>query len=286
MSTTESVALAEIRAYWDARPCNIRHSPQPIGSREYFDEVEARKYKVEPHIPAFADFARWNGKRVLEIGCGIGTDTINFARHGAHVTAVDLSANSIEVARRRAEVFGLSENIQFVHANAEHLSDHIPAEPYDLIYSFGVIHHTPNPARVLEQIRAFLKPDSEVRIMVYHRYSWKVFWMLLRHSNGKFWRMKRLIAEHSEAQTGCPVTFAYSRKEGRDLFAHAGLDVTSIDLDHIFAYRIRDYVEYRYKKVWYLRWMPEPLFRRLEKTFGWHLCIKARKAKQAIVSSS
>src|SRR5215470_19130348 len=100
-------SVEDVRRYWNARPCNIRHSQKPIGSREYFDEVEARKYFVEPHIPGFADFERWQGKRVLEIGCGIGTDTMNFARAGAEVTAVDLSEKSLEIARQRASVYGL-----------------------------------------------------------------------------------------------------------------------------------------------------------------------------------
>ena len=92
-------SIDEVRDYWNRRPCNLRHSPAPVGTREYFDQVEARKYLVEPHIPAFAQHARWAGKRVLEIGCGLGTDTINFARAGARITAIDLSSKSLELAR-------------------------------------------------------------------------------------------------------------------------------------------------------------------------------------------
>src|SRR5881409_4040025 len=142
------VEIARVRDYWNERPCNIRHSTAPMGTKEYFDEVEARKYFVEYHIPGFAEFALWRGKKVLEIGCGIGTDTINFARAGAQVTAVDLTEKSLEVARQRAKVFGLEDRIRFVQANAEKLSDYVEPEQYDLVYSFGVIHHTPHPERV------------------------------------------------------------------------------------------------------------------------------------------
>src|SRR6202171_2359440 len=109
----EQVELGRVKEYWGRRPGNIRRSTQPVGSREYFDEVEARKYLVEPHIPGFAEFERWRGKKVLEIGCGIGTDTVNFARHGARVTSVDLSEKSLELARQRIRVYGLQEQVQF-----------------------------------------------------------------------------------------------------------------------------------------------------------------------------
>jgi 2-polyprenyl-3-methyl-5-hydroxy-6-metoxy-1,4-benzoquinol methylase len=267
--------IEQVQDYWDARPCNIRHSPLPVGTKEYFDQVEARKYFVEPHIPGFAQFPRWGGKRVLEVGCGIGTDTINFARHGAQVTAVDLSEESLKVARQRAEVFGLQDRIRFQQANAEELTRHLPPEPYDLIYSFGVIHHTPNVERVVDQMRAYSRPGTKVKVMVYHRWSWKVLGILLTHGKGRFWRLAEEVARHSEAQTGCPVTYVYSRREGHRLLERHGFRVREVRVEHIFPYSIPEYVQYRYKKVWYFRWMPDRLFRALERQLGWHLCLTA-----------
>jgi 2-polyprenyl-3-methyl-5-hydroxy-6-metoxy-1,4-benzoquinol methylase len=268
--------IAAVRAYWNARPCNIRHSTKPVGTREYYDEVEARKYFVEPHIPRFAEFERWNGKKVLEIGCGIGTDTINFARAGAQVTAVDLTEQSLQVARQRAKVFGLEDRIQFIQADAEKLSESVPVEPYDLVYSFGVIHHTPDPNRVLDEIRKYVTAQSTVKIMVYNRWSWKVFWILFVYGKGQFWKLDRLVAEYSEAQTGCPVTYSCSRTEGRRWFESRGFRVMDVMVDHIFPYAIAEYVQYRYQVVWYFRWMPKTLFRALERAFGWHLCLTAK----------
>jgi 2-polyprenyl-3-methyl-5-hydroxy-6-metoxy-1,4-benzoquinol methylase len=270
-----SVPIVRVRDFWDRRPCNIRHSPKPVGTKEYFDEVEARKYFVEPHILRFAEFPRWKDKKVLEIGCGIGTDTINFARHGALVTAMELSKESLDIARKRAEVYGLQDRIRFYLGNAEHLSESVPVEPYDLIYSFGVIHHTPRPERAVEQIRNYVQPGSSVKIMVYHRRSWKVFWILLTYGKGQFWRVSELVAQHSEAQTGCPVTYIYTRRQARDLLERRGFRVTDAWVDHIFPYRIPDYVQYRYVREWYFRAMPAPLFRWLERHLGWHLCVTA-----------
>jgi 2-polyprenyl-3-methyl-5-hydroxy-6-metoxy-1,4-benzoquinol methylase len=272
----EDTPIAAVRAYWNARPCNIRHSTKPVGTREYYDEVEARKYFVEPHIPRFAEFERWNGKKVLEIGCGIGTDTINFARAGAQVTAVDLTEQSLQVARQRAKVFGLEDRIQFIQADAEKLSESVPVQPYDLVYSFGVIHHTPDPNRVLDEIRKYVTAESTVKIMVYNRWSWKVFWILFVYGKGQFWKLDRLVAEYSEAQTGCPVTYSCSRTEGRRWFESRGFRITDVMVDHIFPYAIAEYVQYRYQVVWYFRWMPKTLFRALERAFGWHLCLTAK----------
>jgi len=270
--------IEAVQEYWNRRPCNIRHSPRPVGSREYFDDVEERKYLVEPHIPAFADFGRWKGKRVLEIGCGIGTDTINFARSGAHVTAVDLSEASLHVAAGRAEVFGVEDCVTFVHADAETL-DGVPVEPaYDLIYSFGVIHHTPHPVRVLAQARRRLAPEGTAKVMVYNRNSWKVGEIVLGYGKGRFWDLDALVARHSEAQTGCPVTFTYTKKSVTELFESAGFRVDNLDIEHIFPYRVKDYVEYRYVKRFPFNVLPERATRALEHELGWHLCVTASGA--------
>ncbi len=271
----EQVEIGRVKEYWDRRPCNIRHSTRPVGSREYFDEVEARKYMVEPHIPGFAEFEKWRGKKVLEIGCGIGTDTINFARHGARVSSVDLSEKSLELARQRVAVYGAQEQVQFYRGNAEELSGLVPVEAYDLIYSFGVIHHTPHPERVLEQVKRYTRPGTTVKIMVYHRRSWKVLGILLGEGRGQFWKLKDLVAKNSEAQTGCPITYTYSRREGRELLERHGFGVREVAVEHIFPYRIADYVQYRYVRESYFRWMPAGLFRALEKRLGWHLCLTA-----------
>jgi len=275
MTDFSHATIDDVRQYWDRRPCNIRHSPQPVGTRAYFDEVEARKYFVEPHIPRFAEFERWRGKRVLEIGCGIGTDTVNFARHGAEVTAVELSANSLAIARQRVGVYGFEDRVRFFRGSAEELTSFVPKQTYDLIYSFGVIHHTPHPERVLAEARQYAAPGSTLKIMVYHRWSWNVLWIVLGYGKGKFWRTAELVARNSEAQSGCPVTYTYSRPQARRLVESRGFRVTNLIVDHIFPYRIDDYVQYRYVKAWPWSWMPQPVFRWLEKRFGWHLCLTA-----------
>jgi SAM-dependent methyltransferase len=280
MSTTfEDVSIQRVRDYWNRRPCNLRHSPSPVGSRQYFDEVEARKYFVEPHIPLFAQHSRWSGKRVLEIGCGLGTDTINFARAGARVTAVDLSSRSIELARERAKVFGVDERIDFVEANAERLSEFVPPAEYDLVYSFGVIHHSPHPERVLDEIRRhYVGPRTTVKLMVYYWWSWKVLAILFTDAHGAFWRLPAAVARNSEAQTGCPVTYTYTRRSLERMLARHGFVVDDMFVDHIFPYRIADYVEYRYVKTLPFRWLPDRVMRALESHLGWHLCVTAHGA--------
>lgn len=276
MSNFRQVDIEEVKNFWDKRPCNINHSPKTEGTREYFDEVECRKYFVEPHIPKFAQFERWKDKRILEIGCGIGTDTINFARAGAFVTAVELSGRSLEIAKRRAEIYSLKNRIKFYCGNAEELSAFVPIEPYDLIYSFGVIHHTPRPELILKQMRNYVHPGSTVKLMVYHRCSWKTFYILFNYGKCRIWRLPEFIARYSEAQTGCPVTHTFSRRQIKEMIEQYGFKVNEMRVEHIFPYSISEYLQHRYLKVWYFSWMPHSFFQWLERHFGWHLCVTAK----------
>jgi SAM-dependent methyltransferase len=264
MRRVPSATIDHVRSYWDRQPCNIRHGVAPVGTREYFDQVEARKYRVEPHIPRFAEFERWKGKRVLEVGSGIGTDAINFARAGAQLTAVELSGESLRLCRQRFETFGLEA--RFYQANVEELSAVVPIEPYDLVYSFGVVHHTPDPRRGVEQLMRYMAPGSELRLMLYAKVSWKNFLIQLQ-------RMQ------PEAQADCPVVFTYTARGIRRLLR--GLEVVSIRKDHIFPWSIPEYMRHRYRKVWYFGWMPPPVFRMCERLLGWHMLVVARYPTEA-----
>lgn len=263
--------IEKIRNYWDNRPCNIRHSDKTIGSIEFFDEVEKKKHFVESHIKKFAEFEKWKDKKVLEIGCGLGTEMVNFAQQGANITTMDLSEKSLELAKKRAEIYNISDQIKFYHGNAEELDKIVPIERYDLIWSFGVIHHSPHPDRIIECLKKYMDSHTELRIMIYNKISWKVFWILLRYGKGAFWKLDELIAKYSEAQTGCPVTYTYTRRSIQRLLK--GLKIKNISIEHIFPYRISDYIQHRYMKVWYFKWMPEKWFKWLEKRIGWHMCM-------------
>jgi len=252
--------IEEVESYWDRRPCNIRHSPLPRGTLAWSQQITARKNFVEPHIVAFADFARWKDKRVLEIGCGIGTDTMRFLRAGAAVDAVELSSESMNAAHERVGLEFPNErpSLRLFHANAE---EWLPEGPYDLVYSFGVLHHTPHPERALRLAHERLKTEGELRIMLYAT-----------------WALKNFLRQQPEAQGGCPLAKRYTAREARKLLAGCGFRAISIHKAHIFPYRVKDYVEYRYVKQWPFRIMPQPMFAWLESALGNHLLIVGRKA--------
>ena len=261
-----------IEKFWDDRPCNIKHSKKPIGQKEYFNEVEARKYFVEPHIPKFAEFEKWSGLNVLEIGCGIGTDSINFVRNGANLDIVELSGKSLDICKKRFSVFGLSAN--FYKNNAEALTTFLPSnKKYDLVYSFGVIHHASSPENIIKEIKKVLKPGGELRIMLYSKYSFKLFDFMHRKNTWDFSKADEINQYYAEAQTGCPVAKTYTFENIYDLLD--GFKILEIKKDHIFPYKIPEYILGKYIVEDHLKDMPKEKFMEMEKELGWHTLARA-----------
>ena len=255
-----SPTINEVENFWDSRPCNIKHSNAEIGTIEYFNEVERRKYFVEPHIVDFANFDNWSEKMVLEVGCGIGTDAVNFARNGAIYTGIELSKESLTLAKKRFELFNLKGT--FLKGNAEELDNVLEDVKYDLIYSFGVLHHTPNLSLALRQIRNYCHEKSTIKIMVYSSNSYKQ-------------KMIEAGLDQPEAQYGCPIANTYQKDEIIEILKESGFKVTSIYQSHIFPYQIEAYKNYQYLKQPWFESMPAEEFEVLEKNFGWHLLIDA-----------
>ena len=250
--------LDQIREYWDARPCNVRHSPAQVGSRQFFDDVTRRRYLVEPHIRGFAEFERWKGKRVLEVGCGIGTDAEQFVRAGAHYTGVELSGESMALAVQRFQTYGLHGT--FRQGNAEELPDFVEPEPYDLVYCWGVLHHTPDPEQVVEHVQQYMRAESEFRLMVYATNSWKR-------------AMIDAGFDQPEAQADCPLARTYTAESIRKLLD--AYHVEDIHQDHIFPYQVEPYKLHRYARQPWFENMPDEMLRVLERNFGWHLLVRA-----------
>lgn len=255
--------IEQVRDYWNANPCNIRHSKAPVGTQEYFDQVEYRKYKVEPHIPGFANFPEWAGLRVLEVGCGIGTDAVNFVRHGASYTGIELSKASLDLCAKRLDVYNIPNPFTpaFYGGNAEELLDGgLFGKEFDLVYSFGVVHHTPNPQRLIDGMRSVLRVGGELRMMVYATNSFKGI-------------MIREGLEQPESRRGCPIAHTYTSDEVFQMCK--AFSRVSIEQTHIFPYDIEKYINHQYEMQPWFGHMPKQMFAALEKHLGWHLLVKA-----------
>jgi len=255
-----SKSIENIKEYWNTRPCNLNHSKLEKGTKEYFDEVENKKHFVEPHILNFADFSNCNGLKVLEIGCGIGTAAVNFIKNGAKYTGIELSDESLKLTQERLKIYSLSGELY--NLNAENNLDDLGLESFDLIYSFGVIHHSPNPEKIVDNVYKLLKPNGVFKLMLYAEKSWK----------------KILIdkeQEQYEAQNGCPLAYTYTNQQVNDLLK----DFNNINIfqTHIFPYKIEPYKNNIYEKEDWFEAMSENMFKILEEKLGWHLCITCNK---------
>jgi len=250
--------------YWDRQPCNIKHSQRELGTPEYFEEVTARRYKVEPHILDFAQFHRWQGKRVLEIGCGIGTDAEQFVRHGAEYVGIDISDSSLNICRDRFNTLGLRG--EFLNINLLDPADTIPAQHlgmFDLVYSYGVIHHSPDIAQHIQEIHKLVTPGGEFRFMVYAKNSWK-------------YAMIQKGLDQFEAQAECPYAEAFTKDEIGQLL-DGMFEIERIRQDHCFMYNVPLYKQGQYKLEPWFEAMPPTMREAVREYLGWHLLVKARK---------
>jgi SAM-dependent methyltransferase len=207
----------QVRAHWEREPCGTSTASSVPGTPEFFAEVEQERYRLEPYIPGFAQFERWEGRRILEVGVGLGTDFVRFVRAGADAVGVDLTEAAVEAVRRRLSQEGLAAEVLVADAEALPFED----ASFDLVYSYGVLHHTPDTGRALAEARRVLRPGGEARIMLYSRRSWLALgaWARWGLGRGRPWRsISRVLAEHLES----PGTKAYTLPELDRLFAGFG----------------------------------------------------------------
>ena len=152
------VEKSDVKAFWEAEACGERYGPDQ-------DRV---RYQLEPEILTFAGFENAAGKKVLEIGVGMGADFLRWARAGADAIGIDLTERAVELTRQRLAHEGLTAEVKV--ADAESLP--FPDGHFDIVYSWGVLHHTPDPARALAEAQRVLAPGGQLKIMLYHRRSW------------------------------------------------------------------------------------------------------------------
>lgn len=296
MSEENANLKDRVRTFWQEHPCGTKFADTEPGSRRFFEMVEKHRYQKEWHIPSAAGFAQTKDLRVLEIGCGLGTDGAQFAKAGADYTGTDLTGAAVDLARRRFELFELSGTFQI--ADAESLD--FPDNSFDLVYSHGVLHHTPDTAGAVREIHRVLRPGGRAVIMIYHRgsYNYRVNISLLRRAGVHLLRfeagvrlVRLLTGEHEVALreharrlksqpaypgsdeflsqntdgAGNPLARVYSRSEALDLFQ----DFAKVELRTYFLNK-------RWLPVLGLI-LPRSLESQVASRWGWHLWVYATK---------
>jgi SAM-dependent methyltransferase len=253
-------ANSAVQTYWDSKPCGSLEPTAGKAPAEFFEAHAELRYAREPEIVAFAGFDKWRGQRVLEIGVGMGADFVRFAKAQAKICGVDLSRRSLGLALENAEIHHVSPTL--LNADCESLP--FPDESFDMIYSWGVLHHTSNIDRALLEVHRVLKPQGECRLMLYHRWSLVGLQCYLRYGLCKlrpFTPLSRLIGAHVES----PGTKAYTLGEVESLLGK----FRTVEVEPVITvYDVR-LGRRRFAPHWMLRLIPDRL--------GWFLLICAKK---------
>lgn len=232
MSVPSAQAKEQVRSFWSRTPCGSWDASAPEGTREYYDQIEARRYQLEPFIHRYADFASAQGRKVLEIGVGVGTDHVQFARAGAELHGVDLTERSIELVQRRLQNEGLSSELHVGDAERLPFAD----ESFDVVYSWGVLHHTPDTPRAFTEAIRVLRPGGRLCAMVYARHAWVSYGLWLRNGplSGRPLRSIADVLHHHMESLG---TKGYTKREARrmvSLLEHVRVEkvVTPYDVEY------------------------------------------------------
>lgn len=297
MSETNQNLKERVRAFWQANPCGVKFADAEPGTRRFYELVEAHRYATEWHIPSAADFAGTRGLKVLEIGCGLGTDGAQFAKAGADYTGVDLTGAAVELSRKHFELFNLPGNFQTADAEKLDFAD----ESFDLVYSHGVLHHTPDTAKAIREIHRVLRPGGRAIVMLYHRnsYNYRVNISLLRRAGAQLLRWDKGVSLVHKL-TGEPLDklqeharLLRTQKQsylGDEEFLSQNTDGAGNPLARVYSRReaselFRDFSKVSFK-TYFLnkRWLPlvgqllpRSVESQLAARWGWHLWIYATK---------
>jgi ubiquinone/menaquinone biosynthesis C-methylase UbiE len=192
-------STAAVRAYWNDHIHDLEITKHPVGSPGFFADLDQYHFEKLHHLVRLVPFGSVRGLRVLEVGCGAGTDLVRFAKGGAQVTGVDVAASAIDLARRNFEQHGLQADLR--EADGEHLP--FPDDTFDLVYAHGVVQYTANDQRLVDECRRVLKPGQQAIFQVYNRVSWL----------NALSKLMKVPLEHEDA----PVLKKYSAAEFRSL---------------------------------------------------------------------
>ena len=268
---------SQVMEHWAGGTPGIRYG-EGDDPKSFYQSIEEARYSLEPLIRTFAQFERYAGQRVLEIGVGDGSDFAQFVANGAHAVGIDLTSEAVAHTVRRLQVCGHEIGPDdLTQGDAEALP--YPSDAFDLVYSWGVLHHTPDPRRAFGEAHRVLKSGSTLKAMIYHVPSWTGWMVWARHAllRGKPWTSaKQAVYEHLES----PGTDAYSVREARELLEEAGFtDVRlQVRLGPGDLLQIKPSSRYQgaiYRVIWnlYPRW----LIRALGDRFGLYMLVTAEK---------
>ena len=199
MSLPGAASTADVREYWNHHIHDLEITSHPVGSPGFFADLDQYHFEKLHHLLRLVDFDAYRGRRVLEVGCGAGTDLARFARGGAIVSGVDLSSSAIALAKRNFEQQGLDGDLR--EADGERLP--FADGSFDLVYAHGVVQYTPNPRALVAECRRVLVPGGEAVFQVYNRVSWL----------NALSKLMKVPLEHEDA----PVLEKYSASEFRAL---------------------------------------------------------------------